>query len=511
MAKKITIYEKKVLPSGKSGEAPRPFQPAPPMMPIGAAGAKYGALSRLGGAGAELGFTLMRINAELEQHRQNVVAENEGNTFNQLQIDKQRAWEQRYPGSLATEETLGERYDELKDDAAEVLDRRTDLNDTTKVALGKLLNHHETKYRLNSSNYNQAQVRVVENDNIKADLARQIIDVEEGTKTVERAIELHALSFGNNNGREDLFYFNTIQIEEAGIAAKEDREITKAILKLSEDHIDDPMGAIKEASSPAFLKKHGIDVQEKVLASLVRAQVRIEKEQEMFAEQWRQKNQPKLRNVTLTYDDIKDSPLTGKEKRTWDEKLTKQIKALADGKKDPLTVTNNTIYGRISERISLNPKEVDIQKDIWDLQGNGLSTKNCETLAAKLKTNLTDPIRGDATKRYHGLLKSFKTNNIFSDDEKENAYIYAEKAAELDNFVATDPSDTELATFFKELTDEPKSSFLDWVIDKLFRLTPTPEVLTQALEARKKTVTKTGTVGGRKVVEYSDGTVEYAD
>lgn len=386
MAKEIVTYEKKVLPSGRSDEVKRPFQPASPMMPIGAASQKWGAISRLGKAGADMGFTLMKINADLEQHRQNVVAENEGNNFAEMQIDKQRAWEQRYPGSLATEETLQERYDELNGDAAEIIERRTDLNDTTKQALGKLLNHYVTNYRLNSSNYNQAQVNVVENDNIRADLARQILDVEQGVKTTEQAIELHALSFKNNNGREDLFYFNTIQIEKAAAAASKQRTITKELIDLTERYLETPGyksdygegldGAINEVESSGFLKEHGAEKQKAVLASLVRAQTQFEKEQKMFSDKWKQENVPKLRQVTLTYEDIEKSPLTGDEKIQWNGMLEVQMRDLAAGKDDPLTVVDPAVDNEIMQEIySQSPPA---REEITALVGKGLSINRAE-------------------------------------------------------------------------------------------------------------------------------------
>ena len=189
-------------------------------------------------------------------------------------------------------------------------------------------------------------------------------------------------------------------------------------------------------------------------------------------EDWKLDSYKKFRDNTLTFAEIDKSPLGADEKIRWTDWLDRKNKAVVEKKIDPFEDTNTTIYGRTSERISLNPKSINIEKDIWAFHGKGLSTDSCNKLISQLKTNTDDPLRGDIAKRTHGLLKRFANNYIFDEDEKENAYIYGEKANALDQFLETNPTDVEVEKFFKELTTESTSSWLNGLWKKMLIGTP---------------------------------------
>ena len=184
-------------------------------------------------------------------------------------------------------------------------------------------------------------------------------------------------------------------------------------------------------------------------------------------ESWKLDSYKKFRDNTLTFAEIDGSPLSADEKLRWVNWLDKKNKAVVEKTVDPFENTNATIYGRTSERISLNPKSINVEKDIWAFHGKGLSTDSCNKLIGQLKTNTDNPLRGDAAKRTHGLLKQFANSYIFHEDEMENAYIYGEKANALDQFLATDPTDIEVEKFFRELTTEATGSWLNSLWEKM--------------------------------------------
>lgn len=335
MPKDIVQYKKEILPSGKGSEYMTPYVKPRPTMPIQAGTVVPRAIARAAGTVADVALDWMKINIELEQQRQNVVAENVLNNFARKQIDDQPAWEGKYRGIHATPTTLKERNDTLDSDVAEILELQTDMNATTKAALSKGLNFYVRKYRLESSNYIQSQVKVVERENIDESKKRLIFEIENGEKTVKQAEVAHKLAFQNNHGHPDLLKQHNLLFQEAYEKARYDNIYNFASAMATRDEAE------------AFVKKQKLGSDEpKMLRDIKTAfetqEAKVIKLIEEIAKKTSLKGLGIRNKLELTPEIIKEITETPgiKNPTFWYNAINEQNKAIRDRKNLPYTESN---------------------------------------------------------------------------------------------------------------------------------------------------------------------------
>ena len=178
---------------------------------------------------------------------------------------------------------------------------------------------------------------------------------------------------------------------------------------------------------------------------------------------------PKLRDGSLVPADIYTSDLEEREKLQWFGWMDSKNKAVAAGKVDPLTQTNDAVYGNMSERINLYPETIK-KADIWALHGKGLSTSDCEKLTKAHEGNEKDSVKAQAAKRAHASLKSLKGAGIFGEDE-EAELTWGKKANALDNYLSNNPdaSNEDITTYLDGLVSEEKSNYFGGILDAYWR------------------------------------------
>jgi len=202
---------------------------------------------------------------------------------------------------------------------------------------------------------------------------------------------------------------------------------------------------------------------------------------------------PRLRSGELSAVEIYNSSFDEKEKKQWLDWMDKRNKAIAAGKKDPLTVTNDAVYGNMSERISLYPETVK-REDIWALHGKGLSTDDCEKLTKQHETNLKDPIKFQGGKRAHASLLKLKNAGVFGEGVEAET-VWGQKANALDNYLSdnSDASNEEITKFFEGLVAEEKSNWFGGMLDAYWNqltfglgkaIKPTGRAVEQKLDAK---------------------------
>lgn len=218
-------------------------------------------------------------------------------------------------------------------------------------------------------------------------------------------------------------------------------------------------------------------------------------------EQERKTLLPKMRDRSLSPEDIYNSSFDEKEKKQWFGWMDSRNKAIASGKVDPLTETNDSVYGNMSERINLYPETVK-KSDIWELHGKGLSTDDCEKLTKQHESNLKDPVKFQAGKRAHRSLLKLKSSGVFGEDV-EAEQIWGQKANALDNYLRDNPdaSNEEITKYFEGLVAEEKSNFFGQLLDAFWNQ------LTFGLGDKIKGMVEEGTA--KKIIGHKDGKPVY--
>ena len=179
---------------------------------------------------------------------------------------------------------------------------------------------------------------------------------------------------------------------------------------------------------------------------------------------------PKMRDGSITPDDIYNAGFDTGEEKQWFGWMDSRNKAIASGKTDPLTETNDAVYGNMSERINLYPDTVD-KADIWALHGKGLSTSDCEKLTKTHEGNEKDSAKAQALKRGHSTLNTYKNDGLFGDDTQESEKVWGQKSNALDQYSADHPdaSNEDITTFLEGLVSEEKSNYFGGILDAYWR------------------------------------------
>jgi len=174
---------------------------------------------------------------------------------------------------------------------------------------------------------------------------------------------------------------------------------------------------------------------------------------------------PKLRDGDLTPDDIYNSAFDEKEKKQWFGWMDSRNKAISTGKVDPLTVTDDIVYGDVSMQVNSTPETITTA-EIWSLQGHGLSTNDCEKLTKRLDGNLKDPVKFQGGKRAHASLLKLKNQGVFGEGVEAET-IWGQKANALDNYLSDNPdaSNEEITTFFEGLVAEEQTNYFGKILD----------------------------------------------
>jgi hypothetical protein len=106
----------------------------------------------------------------------------------------------------------------------------------------------------------------------------------------------------------------------------------------------------------------------------------------------------------------------------WIDKLEKVEKAAKDGKGNPYDKSDKAVKAAITETIMTAPHTLD-QSVIWSLNGQGLSTTDCTTLAKAWEER---SVKGSNPKEVEvaNILKWYRQNNQFASDMLENQEIH---------------------------------------------------------------------------------------
>lgn len=198
------------------------------------------------------------------------------------------------------------------------------------------------------------------------------------------------------------------------------------------------------------------------------AEAAREKEEiEAQREQQRTTLLPKLREGSITSQDIYEAGFDTNEEKRWFDWMDTRNKAIAAGKSDPLTETNDAVYGNMSERVNRYPETVT-KDDIWALHSKGLSTDDCEKLTKRLDSLKEDTVKAQGLKRSHTSLSKLKNQGIFGEGT-EAEKVWGEKANALDHYVDTHPDATneDITKFTNDLVEEEKSNFFGKMLDYL--------------------------------------------
>ena len=225
------------------------------------------------------------------------------------------------------------------------------------------------------------------------------------------------------------------------------------------------------------------------------------KEEEEAKEADRASLWDKEKEGTLIYDDIEETGLDQKEKLRRIDRLDDKNKAIAKGEDDPATITDPAVDNSVLQRVfSANPPTVT---EIRNMAGSGLSNGRAEHWINILE-------KPDAGyKRGLDYLKSqiMPSKGLLVGESSAEATAYWKAVMSLDEEI-------------KMAVDSGKPLTGNDILKKAMDVAPLYQMTIQeqieAMKSKlkkddKRTVTKTGTLNGRKVVEYDDGSVEYAD
>lgn len=192
---------------------------------------------------------------------------------------------------------------------------------------------------------------------------------------------------------------------------------------------------------------------------------RQKEELEAHREQQRVTLLPKMRDGSIAPNDIYEAGFDTKEEKQWFDWMDSRNKAISAGKTNPLTETNDAVYGNMSERINLYPETVK-RGDIWALHGKGLSTEDCEKLTKQHQSNLEDPVKFQGGKRAHASLLKLKNGGVFGEDVEAET-VWGQKANALDNYLRDHPdaSNEEITKYFEGLVKEETSSWVGKILD----------------------------------------------
>ena len=259
-------------------------------------------------------------------------------------------------------------------------------------------------------------------------------------------------------------------------------------------------GAVKVIKS----KKLGADETSKLILGSKRyfeSNEAAEKEQEAEAkESWENNAIEKLKAGKFTEDDIKDAP-KGVSREHWWDKLDKRNAAIIKGEDDPMNITDPAVDNSVLQRVySPNPPT---ETELRNLAGEGLSIPRVEHWIGVLK-------KPDAGyKRALDYLKSqiMPSKGLMVGESSAEATAYWKAVIALDEEM-------------KKTEDEGKPLTGNAILKKAIDIAPLYQMTVQeqidAMKDRLKkdtgrTITRTGTLDGRKVIEYDDGSRDYAD
>ena len=219
-----------------------------------------------------------------------------------------------------------------------------------------------------------------------------------------------------------------------------------------------------------------------------------------------------MANGAASFEEIDKTTLPANEKYGWKTKLLARNKAIAKGDENPFNVTDPAVDNDVLQRVySVDPPSVE---EIRALTGKGLSTKRAEHWINVLKKpdagykRGLDYLKGQITPN-KGLLVGEST-------EESKAYWMAVMALddEMSKAAAIGKPLTGNEILKKSIEIAPlyQMSITERIEAMKEQLKPKKSIMKEIDKANKGRIVKTGRdKNGRKVVQYANGSIEYAD
>jgi len=312
-----------------------------------------------------------------------------------------------------------------------------------------------------------------------------------------------------------------VKAAQAEMKKQQDKQvITDAYLGISQEAKDPLTGktdypkAYELLRQPGTLEKYGITAEQKktLTGIFTNEQARDKEITDKAMEQERSVLLPMVSDGTATIEQIRESNLPEKEKLALEDKLRARNKAILKGEENPFNLTDPAVDNEILQRVySIDPPSVE---EIRALTGKGLSTKRAEHWINVLKKpdagykRALDYLRSQITPK-KGLLVGEST-------EESKAYWMGVMA--LDDEMAKAEAigqpltGNEILKKAMEIAPLHMMSISERIEAMKEQLKPKKSVVKEINKANKGRIVKTGVDrAGRKVVQYANGDIEYAD
>lgn len=224
---------------------------------------------------------------------------------------------------------------------------------------------------------------------------------------------------------------------------------------------------------------------------------------------------------TLTTTEVERSaldPVGGAGTKMW---WIEKIESRAKGKTDPFKEYDPKALSGVKRKVNTQPDKVDLLTDIWGPVGKGkdggITSDQAQQAQNTLNTRLKNTPQAKRLGQAEDYLKRLRTKYAWSEEPLENEESYYKWQDAINQYAEKNPDDDVLAWVQEQLKPD-EQNFIERLLNiATLGLAFEPELKEPPAKKEKrfkikKTIVQTGqTPDGRKVVKYSDGSIEYAD
>lgn len=208
--------------------------------------------------------------------------------------------------------------------------------------------------------------------------------------------------------------------------------------------------AIKEAKGLTVQEKNGlyssVDVAENYATAVDNEQLKIQQEKD------KGKIYDAIYDGSVTRDLIENTSLEEDEQQSLWELAQREIKAKAEGKDGPLSISKPDTYWPLYRRVANDPDSVP-ESEIADLVGKGISIDNYKELMKK-KQKEVSPIESLRTDTYLKLILNLYNGGYMDVDQ------YEDKATKMVGWIKKNPAATpkQAKEYYDDLTEDVREN-----------------------------------------------------